>query len=459
MASTKAMGMAGLCRTRRGTVRVRNDYLIITKNAAFAQQQAAIALVQHQQQMAHQLQQQMAMSYYQQMAMAYSYHLHQQQMAESADDDDEAMRCNFVDDDNNDAADDDDEVPALGAMLRHNMVLRSSSQQLPPNYGKRHHMILNLMKEGSDHSHRMSKKNKPKHYLPRRDVRHTEEMLLFKCDTPYWYNATDLGSNPHCSVPDAMVDKVIEDYEANGIPHTTVDYSSQGADGMARSHRFGFTIAYQTSQLLRTIEQNASGFEDELLEHLLHMHRRGLTTKDETRMMTLFRDELNEEKTMERIRGGWGQGQPSWSPAYREHEEIMIPSLKCEGLKTMSRALRKKLYWVFHLVAEMVKKEHPGAFWDEMRQKIFGGMMREELGCDDDDPVFPWEYFDVLVTCDTALSRHCDHLNDWRKGYNHTSVYSYHRTVEGAEYKVSIIMTTRRSVGRAMERIREGLNL
>ena len=223
--------MAGLCRTRRGTVRVRNDYLIITKNAVCAQQQAAIALVQHQQQMAHQLQQQMAMSYYQQMAMAYSYHLHQQQMAESADDDDEAMPMQIDDDDNNDAAaddddDDDDEVPALGAMLRHNMVLRSSSQ-LPPNYGKRHHMLINLMKEGSDHSHRMHKKNKPKHYLPRRGVRHTKEMLLFKCDTPYWCNATDLGSNPHCSIPDAMVDKVVEDYEANGIPHTAVDYCSQ----------------------------------------------------------------------------------------------------------------------------------------------------------------------------------------------------------------------------------------
>ena len=64
-------------------------------------------------------------------------------------------------------------------------------------------------------------------------------------------------------------------------------------------------------------------------------------------------------------------------------------------------------------------------------------------------------YIDVLVSCDTALARHCDHLNDWRHGYNHTSVYSYHRTVDGAEYKVSVIMATRKSVGKAVERIRD----
>lgn len=165
-------GMAGLCRTRRGTVRVQNDYSVITKNAVFAQQQGATALVQHQQQMAYQHQQQMAMACYQQMAMACSYQLHQQQMAESADDNDEAMPMQLDDDDNNDAAaaTDDD------------------------------------------------------------DVRHTEEMLMFKCDTPCWYNVTNLGTNPHCSVPDAVVNKVVKDYDKNDIPHNEVDYSSQGVD-------------------------------------------------------------------------------------------------------------------------------------------------------------------------------------------------------------------------------------
>ena len=122
-------------------------------------------------------------------------------------------------------------------------------------------------------------------------------------------------------------------------------------------------------------------------------------------------------------------------------------------------ALRKKLYWLFHLVAEEVKKEHPGAFGDDLRQEIFGEMVRDGMGCDENDPIFPWEYFDILVTCDTGLSKHCDHLNDWRPGYAHTSVYSYHCVIKGAEYKVSIIMTTRRAVGSAKVRIRKELNL
>ena len=216
--------MAGRSRTTSGTVRVQNDYSSIT---AFAQQQVAIALSRSdvaQQQVMVAFQQQVTMAHCQQMALAYQQQMLmacQQQvpnknaMAGLIDDNDEAMPMQLDDDTAADAAADD----------------TADNDERPPNCGKRHHMLLNLMKEGSDHSHRMHKKNKPKHYLPRKDVRHAEEMLMFKCDTPCWYNATDLGTNPHCSVPDAMVDEVIEDYKTNGIPHTAVDYSSQGADG------------------------------------------------------------------------------------------------------------------------------------------------------------------------------------------------------------------------------------
>lgn len=368
-----------------------------------------------------------------------------------------------ADDDDDDAAataddDDDDEVPALGAIFRHSMTLRPREQNLSPTNSQRHDMVFNIMQKGSDHSHRMHKKNKPKHYLPRRDICHTEAMLMLTSQTPYAYSITNLHSRPHCSVPNKTIDMVVKDYESNGIPWQVVERKMQGADGKVRVPRFGFSIAYDQSRMMQLVAQRAPGVEDDLLAHLIQMHKSGQTVSDAARLAS-FRSEVNHVKVQGRMRCGHGQGQGHWSPAYREYKGVSTPSLKAESFMTMNQSLRKKLYWVLSLAAEEVKREHPGAFGDDLRQEIFGGLMREALGCEENDPHFPWEYIDILVTCDTALARHCDHLNDWRPGYNHTSVYSYHRTVEGAEYKVSIIMTTRKSVGRAVERIREELNL
>ena len=180
--------------------------------------------------------------------------------------------------------------------------------------------------------------------------------------------------------------------------------------------------------------------------------------EDRTReQVSSFRRDINKKRRiMARLRFGWGQGQGVESSAYREYKGIGIPSLKVESFSdNLSSSLQGKMYWLFHLAAEEVRKENPGALGDDLRSSVFGNLFRKELGCSKDDPLFPWEYIDVLVSCDTALARHCDHLNDWRHGYNHTSVYSYHRTVDGAEYKVSVIMATRKSVGKAVERIRD----
>ena len=66
-----------------------------------------------------------------------------------------------------------------------------------------------------------------------------------------------------------------------------------------------------------------------------------------------------------------------------------------------------------------------------------------------------WEYFDIVVTSGgVVLFRHMDYQNDDRKDYNHSFVYSFHGTVNGREYKVSVIMTTRRHSGSAYDKIK-----
>ena len=61
-----------------------------------------------------------------------------------------------------------------------------------------------------------------------------------------------------------------------------------------------------------------------------------------------------------------------------------------------------------------------------------------------------FEYYDIVIsTIDSELQRHKDYRNNDRTNYNHTFVYSFVR--DG--YKVSIIMTIRRDVGSAMDKI------
>ncbi len=63
-----------------------------------------------------------------------------------------------------------------------------------------------------------------------------------------------------------------------------------------------------------------------------------------------------------------------------------------------------------------------------------------------------FEFFDVIMTRNTTLQKHTDPKNDHRKGYNVCTVYSYVVNLDGVDYKVSIIMTTRTTVGSACDK-------
>ena len=61
-----------------------------------------------------------------------------------------------------------------------------------------------------------------------------------------------------------------------------------------------------------------------------------------------------------------------------------------------------------------------------------------------------------MVTTNMAdRRRHMDHKDDHRQFYNHCFVYSFSKIVHGIEDKTSIIVTTGRDVGSAMEKINQ----
>ena len=120
------------------------------------------------------------------------------------------------------------------------------------------------------------------------------------------------------------------------------------------------------------------------------------------------------------------------------------------------------------IAQECVKANHPSAFHDKARNKLVSETMCNLMGV----PIrnWNWEYIDVIVSLGAKVIRHCDYVslfmcihycthliisqnknNDHRPGYNHTAVHSFYDTYCEKMYKVSMIFTTRGSVGANME--------
>ena len=64
-----------------------------------------------------------------------------------------------------------------------------------------------------------------------------------------------------------------------------------------------------------------------------------------------------------------------------------------------------------------------------------------------------FEYYHIVLTRNVVLPKHIDMKNDHREGYNYCVVYSFFHVINNLEYKVSIIMTSRVSLGVALEKI------
>ena len=86
------------------------------------------------------------------------------------------------------------------------------------------------------------------------------------------------------------------------------------------------------------------------------------------------------------------------------------------------------------------------------RNAAFSKKLNTMMGREDLQANF--EYYDLrMMRADDLLLKHLDYKDDNRKNYNHNYVHSFTRTVEGVEYVIFFVMTTRLHVGAAMEHI------
>eukprot|EP00980_Cylindrotheca_fusiformis_P023887 scaffold11119_cov107-Cylindrotheca_fusiformis.AAC.1 len=179
------------------------------------------------------------------------------------------------------------------------------------------------------------------------------------------------------------------------------------------------------------------------------------------------RDVSDGGKISKRVAFGFGQIQPSsnkqqrkctipdtFTSVVKNEDALKMPTLNTTMLDLMLQeapqvveALAEILGFSQRCLESFYQNDETRPFSNEFRSKTFGKDLHSHFFRDEaaasEGPSFDWEYIDITVKNCADLPRHMDHKNDSRVGYNHCAVYSF--VIDG--YRVSIIMTTRNTVG------------
>ena len=127
-----------------------------------------------------------------------------------------------------------------------------------------------------------------------------------------------------------------------------------------------------------------------------------------------------------------------------------FPGVNIKAFMSIPTTLKKQLMILFENSTKFTMSWIKDSFQNKSRNTKCAGYINAEMGFPKSISLF--EFFDVVITRNTTLQKHTDHKNDHRKGYNICTVYSYVATLNGVAYKVSIVMTTRTTVGSACDK-------
>ena len=97
----------------------------------------------------------------------------------------------------------------------------------------------------------------------------------------------------------------------------------------------------------------------------------------------------------------------------------------------MPEDLREMIFKVLSIADEYVLSKHEDAFPDELRYNLFGKWLSGFLECKPTDSMFMWEHIDTLVTANSKLCQHMDHVHDDTDGCDYNCVHSFNYSLDG----------------------------
>ena len=261
------------------------------------------------------------------------------------------------------------------------------------------------------------------------------------------YTCTDLHSRHHGSIHHKDIANKNILYEAVGISNKTLSLSSTGRRCVAKHD--DVTVAFEGAAYFKNLRKVMSSkckvdlahFEYSLASHVLSCGK----TRD------IVRCNGNLDPTQYsvniRITFFFGRIQNAGNLLF---DGATFPGVNVKSFESIPPALKNQLNILFQDSTLFTKSWIKESFPNAARNAKCAGHLNAKMGFPKSTSLF--EYFDVIICRNTVLRKHMDEKNDHRKGYNICTVYSYCVMLNGEEYKISIIMTTRTTVGSACDK-------
>ena len=261
------------------------------------------------------------------------------------------------------------------------------------------------------------------------------------------YTCTDLHSRPHGSIHHNDISNKNVLYQSLGINHKILSIARSGPRRVSKHD--DVTVAFDGAAFMKNLRRalfskckvELSSFEKSFTRHVL--------SRGKTRDLVRCNGTLDDTNTSVNIRLQFYFGR------IQKRGNLVLngttfPGVNVKAFQSMPPVLKKQLVILFENSTTFTKSWIKDSFQNKSRNAQCAGYLNAAMGFPNSTPLF--EFFDVVVTRNTTLQKHTDHKNDHRKGYNLCTVYSYVVTLNGADYKVSIIMTTRTTVGSACDK-------
>ena len=262
------------------------------------------------------------------------------------------------------------------------------------------------------------------------------------------YACRNLHSRHHGSVGEVSFSNTI--MNALGIVTDVITPTSASTNGTQSTN--DIFVAYDNSELFRDLEKKST-------IGILTMHHRLttilLTLKQTDPSRAGLKIDPDADGTNFRLRFGFGRLQPTPAPTANctvIHWNLgskKMPTISYREFVILPKSLKDELIHVFECAHNFVMSSMPDMFPRNPKRVKCTKKLNTTLGYPKAKMKF--EYYDIVITRNIVLPKHIDQKNDHREGYNFCVVYSYYHTIQGFEYKVSIIMTTRSTIGAVLE--------
>jgi hypothetical protein len=141
----------------------------------------------------------------------------------------------------------------------------------------------------------------------------------------------------------------------------------------------------------------------------------------------------------------------NWNIQRWQYNNNEMPTLKFQTFTILPKILQSQLLRVIESGQLFAESNMPNVFPNHLRTTIFAKRLNNALGFPHSRTKF--EYYDIVLSCNLVLLKHLDTKNDHRKGYNICVVYSFYQVIECVQYKISITMTTKSTVGCVIDNV------